>query len=517
MLIMHLQDKIYEECHEIPNAVNKIVLKGIDTEFGGYGVFIELYRGDTLICQCHTAFDVVADCTKAIRYGFLSDFHTVDGLNCEDVSNLRKLHINMVQYYDWSYRHDKLVSDKAVYKDMMGREVDLDTIRRKIDACRTYGMKSIGYGAVYAASGNYYNKHKENAFYTSAGDPFVFINIFYIMNIARDSRWRSHIIEEYARAVSEVGFDGIHMDTYGFPKTAYSYEKKLIRLDEEYPSLIQDTKDRLDKITMDNHLIFNNVGNWPVGSVARAPQDAVYIEVWEPYVSYNHIKQMIEEAKLACGKEQKPIILAAYLAPFRLDTEVRAANAAYLLTAAIVTSGATHLLLGENNAVLTQGYYVDHSFMSDSVSKKMRCYYDFIVQYMELFYDTELKDVSMTHLGWDNMEYHCLYDSWSVDGQSDKVWLTIREKENRKLISLINLCGNDNEWNRGKETPPKINKLGLQVQIDKPIRGIYYASPDYCDGRAKEIDYSTISTDRGYVVQFEVPDLDIWCTVWIDF
>jgi dextranase len=51
--------------------------------------------------------------------------------------------------------------------------------------------------------------------------------------------------------------------------------------------LIEDTKARLNEITLENHQIFNNVGNWPVKSVAKVPLDAVYIEVWEPNREYH--------------------------------------------------------------------------------------------------------------------------------------------------------------------------------------------------------------------------------------
>jgi dextranase len=338
------------------------------------------------------------------------------------------------------------------------------------------------------------------------------------MNVERDCGWRGHIIEEYAKAISNLSFDGIHMDTYGFPKTAYSYQqKRLIKLEEQYPTLIEDTKARLNEITCDNHLIFNNVGNWPVGKVAVSPQDAVYIEVWEPYCRYYHIKQIIRDAKRDC-KNQKPVILAAYLAPFRTDTKERAANAAYLLTASITANGAYHLLIGEENAVLTQGYYVDHSIIESSVSVKLRSYYDFIVQYMELFYDPELTDVSMTHVGWDNTEYRCPHDQWSVDADPEKVWFVFREKEDRKLISLINLCGNEeNEWNRGKENPTLQQAIQLQVQIDRPVKGIYFISPDCDYGKAKTLSYRNIKTDRGMAVLFEVPYLEFWSNVWLDF
>jgi dextranase len=517
LTITHLQNKIHNESYHLYDSRNEITMPGMDTDFGGYGVEIMVYYKSELLGRSYTAFDVVSECSRSIRYGFLSDFDSVDGTECEDVSNLRKFHINMIQYYDWSYRHDDFVGKEMIYKDMMGRQVDRNTVKIKIAACKKYGIKSLGYGAVYAASKGFYEEHKESGLYTSSGEPLVFIDTFYIMNVSNKSNWREHIIGEYAKAVSEVGFDGIHMDTYGFPKTAYSYhQQELIQLAEEYPSLIEDTKKRLDEVTPENHLIFNNVGNWPVSTVVNTPQDAVYIEVWEPYVKYSHIKQIIREA----ARERlgnKPIILAAYLAPFREDTPEKAVIAALLLTAAVTVNGAYNLLLGENNAVLTQGYYVDHSFLQEAASEKLRSYYDFLVQYMELFYDDKLKDVSMTHIGWDNTEYRCLTEPWSVDGEAEKIWITVREKESRKLISFINLCGNpDNNWNAGKEQPIIREDIKMEVQIDKEVKGVYFLSPDMDHGKLQEICYEKINSDRGWKIQFMVPKLEIWSNIWVD-
>ena len=546
LTVTRLEKTVSEHIVALHEGINRVVLEGFEAEFAGYGAVLRLISheglkntallveppvqenallADTAI-ECYTAFDVVSDCTKAIRYGFLSDFHTDDGNNHEDVSNLRKFHINMIQYYDWAYRHDDLVAKESVYRDLMGKETDLETVKKKIAACHSYGIKAIGYGAIYAASRDFYDEHRDWGLYNSAGDPLVFIDTFYLMNVAKTSPWRQHIIREYAKAISEVGFDGIHMDTYGFPKTAFfSQNKQSIRLEEEYPSLIEETKKRLveeakkrpEEETKENYLIFNNVGNWPVGAVAAAPQAAVYIEVWNPYTRYEHIRQIIWDAKREC-KGNKPIILAAYLEPFRTDTLEQAANAAYLLTAAITANGAYHLLLGEENGVLTQGYYVDYSAITPEVSEKLRGYYDFIVQYMELFYDPELIDVSMTHMGWDNTEYRCLHPNWSVTAEPDSIWLTIREKEYRKVITLINLCGNQESiWNRGKKQPELQNNILLQVQIDYSVKGLYYISPEDQHGKVQSLPYDVIKTDRGWVIEFIVPQLSYWSSVWIDF
>ena len=86
-------------------------------------------------CRCdvylETAFDIAEDMNASLRYGFLSDFGERD-IDSEAVSWLRKLHINVIQYYDWSYRHDDLVSKEQQYTDMMGKKISMDTVRKKI-------------------------------------------------------------------------------------------------------------------------------------------------------------------------------------------------------------------------------------------------------------------------------------------------------------------------------------------------------------------------------------------------
>lgn len=511
--IYHLDEKVF--IHRLPaEQIMSFILEGFPYEFAGFGAELSVLNNGIEIASAKTAFDVVTRHSQMIRYGFLSDFGSEEN-EYTDVETLRKFHINMVQYYDWSYRHDDLVSSENQYSDMMGRQVDLKTVKTKIDACRRFGIKSLGYGAVYAASRTFYEKHPDWALYTAAGDPFVFIDTFYLMNVAENSPWHNHIINEYAKAVSQVGFDGIHMDTYGFPKTAFSSAKEIIRLDEQYPHLIEDTKKRLNQIQTDNHLIFNNVGNWPVQSVADTEQDAIYIEVWEPYVQYSHIKQIILEAERSCRNE-KQVILAAYLAPFRTDTPERALNAALLLTAAIAANGATHLLLGEKNGVLTQGYYVDHSVMTERQSRGLRNYYDFLVRYTELLYDKSLKDVSFSHIGWDNTEYRCLTHSWSPDGKIDTLWLTIRENEKLKCINIINLFGCENDvWNQGKNTPVSQGEVAFEVQMDRAVKGIFFASPDRENCGSQRLDYKLKHTDRGITAQFSAPYVDCWSMVYI--
>ena len=518
--------QMYDDCIPIQAGC-------FQSEFAGYGA--ELWKkgtGDARLteefCIASTSFDVVDKPSRSIRYGFLSDFDSRDGDDGGDLDFLRKYHINMIQFYDWSFRHDSLVPKEDIYEDMMGKRKDFGVIRKKMEEARRMGMKTLGYGAVYAASESYYREHPEQALYTSCGEPFRFIDIFYIMNIKNNNPWHYHIIEEYAEAVKKAGFDGIHMDTYGFPKTAFSMDKERTELQKEFPGLIQDTKERLSQEPGEHYLIFNNVGNWPVGAAAAAPVDAVYIEVWPPYERYHHIREIIREAKSACGKA-KPVILAAYLEPFRTSggkeppVEEKAGYSARILTAAIVSLGASHLLMGEDGCVLTQGYYPDYTRMSETLKAQMRSYYDFLIRYMNLFYCEEMQEVTMTHMGWDNYEYQCGFPC-SGDGMADRIWMIAREGGKEKSISLINLCGcGDDCWNKGKNRPEVQKELELTVLTDGETEGVYIASPDgetTGDGSGigaamKPLAYTCFETDRGKFIRFTVPVLYVWALVYI--
>ncbi|OUS77946.1 hypothetical protein B1748_04020 [Paenibacillus sp. MY03] len=502
------------------------------TDFAGYGADAELMEaaagpagadavpaGETYASQSvsrmSTAFDVVSDWRRAARYGFLSDFGPEEAGDDGDIRWMSKLHVNLVQFYDWMYRHDDLVSGEAAYTDLMGRVVSRGVVEEKITLCHEHGMKAIAYGAVYAASKPFAERHPDWRLYTGAGEPFDFIGIFNIMNIARDCPWHGHIVGEYRKAVEVLDFDGIHMDTYGFPKTGWSRldgRPRLERLAEQFPALIESTREALAPLKDDICLIFNNVGNWPVDTVASASQDAIYVEVWKPYERYHHLRDIIAWAKHLSGG--KNIILAAYLKPFREVGPLGEDGAEHgfrLLNAVVTAHGASHLLHGENGGVLTQGYYVDHSKLRGGFLRTVREYADFSVRYGHLLNAPGLRDVSMTHADGDNLEYAFEGFHYSTYGEAGKTWTIIRENEQLKQIHFVNLASaTDDLWNEAKEQPTPVVGRIVRIEVADAPASVLLASPDSNGGRPVAIDYRLEKTDRGNVAVMALPPLRCW-------
>ena len=229
--ISHLERDVIAGSLPVSKPEQELVLPSLKA--GGYGVEIKLYQKDRLLIKLNTAVNVGG---SIVRYGFLCDFEKSES---DAVSALAGYHITHVQFYDWSWKHDSLVAPQDEYQDMMGKHNSLPAIRKRIYECHQHGMTAMAYGAVYAACRAFQEAHPDWGLYGAGRQPLIFINTFYYMDI--DSPWRDHLIGEYLKAVTEVGFDGIHMDTYGEPKTAFTRngEKRFLR--DGFPALIRDT------------------------------------------------------------------------------------------------------------------------------------------------------------------------------------------------------------------------------------------------------------------------------------
>ena len=468
---------------------------------GGYGAEVTLYHGEIFLMKLNTAINA-GGCT--VRYGFLCDFQEKES---DAVSILAKYHITHVQFYDWSWRHDSLLAPKDEYLDMMGKHNSLPAIRNRIADCHRRGMLAMAYGAVYAASREFRDLHPSWGLYGATGKPLVFINTFYYMDV--DSPWRKHLIHEYLKAIQEVGFDGIHMDTYGEPKTAFTQDGERKFLAKSFPELIEDADTAMIKNGIQPHLIFNNVGTWPAERTRDCLQDAVYMELWPPLDRYHHLRAAIQKAG------NHPVVLAAYPAAFRTDKPERALYSQLLLSFAIAIQGATQLFFGEKNAVVTQGYYSDYTRLTEEQAARIRSYEDFFVRYSNLLYDRSLKDVTYTHFGGDNIEYRAEIPC-SADGDPGTVWITIREDEKRKLIGFVNLFGiQDDYWNTGKSMPKPQHDITFHFLADHKPAAIWYASPDQDFGNPLQLTYIALPHQYGLDISFTIPSLFCCGLIWV--
>ncbi len=499
--VYHLEEKVFSIPFVVEEGSSELLLGKFD--IGGY----EVRCSDKL-----TAFDVLENSSSAPRYGFVSHFTSLDF--DKGISQMNKLHLTLIQFYDWMYRHHELVPRERFFIDPMKRKVDSEIIEKKIEAVQRYNMKAIAYGAMYGAEEEYYNDDRDDLMMFNDDKEIIFIDIIGMMDISSNTKWRKHIINEFSKTISDMNFDGIHIDQYGFPKYAKSYRNNYIDLAKEIPTFIDDTIDATKDIKDEVIIDFNYVNNWPIDTISKSKQDFSYIEVWDPNDKYNDLARIITEAKLHSGN--RPVVIAAYIHSFQDEIEMTNKEmSALLVMATVYSQGAYPLLFGEENGILSDPYYVNYSKYNDEFFKVARQYQDFIVKYKELLF-ADYRDITYTFANGINEEVVVKQYNTSSDFKENTIALKLYEKDKVKMIHMINLLDQDNNiWNVGKSKSRLVKNITVNYLVYGNVEAIYFASPDCNDGTLVELDFDYVKHEQGKAITFNIPTLNVWSMVYI--
>jgi dextranase len=462
---------------------------------GGYGVEAS---------AATSALDVLVDPLSRPRYGFVSHYEA-DRETAGVAENIRRLHLNAVQFYDWMYRHADLMPPQDEFEDALGRPISLDTVRRLAAAVREAGSLPLAYAAVYAAGREEWPRWVDDGLYRADGSPWTLGEDF-LWNVDPTSeRWLDHFAADLERALA-LGYAGFHLDQYGAPKKALRRDGTEVDLAEAFPALIDALAGRLPNA----RLIFNNVNDFPVWSTAPAKQNAVYIEVWPPHDRLGHLAELVAKARLLAP--EKAVILAAYLSCYAGD-ELAASAAERLQLATVFSHGGTTLLHGEERGALTEAYYVRHKELGPESSESARGYYDFAVRYGDLLFDREAVDVTRMSVAGVNREV-TIEASVAVvtDCVPGALWTRVVRTSQGLLVSLIDLSTQvDDLWDAPKRAPVRLG--GVRVGVERARRSApRFLTADPEDSPSLQ---RLESTEVGRYDVVELPAFCNWCLLWI--
>lgn len=389
-----------------------------------------------------TAFDVLDQWTDAPRYGYLFDFRP-DRADY-DLDPLLALHVNGIQFYDWLYRHDTLLPPADEFSDPLGRPQSLATVRRLIDEAHERGLAAMPYTAIYAASPPFAVAHPGWCLYDASGEVYDFANGFLkIMNPA--SGWSAHLAEQCAAVLAALPFDGIHLDQYGEPQSGFDSTGQPVNL----PSALRGAIEQVRTATpADKTVLFNLVHNWPLESVASAPLDFLYCELWPPMTTLGDLARVANQNRAASGG-RIPVV-AVYVDP-AYETTVA------MVQAVLLASGASHLAHGEDGLYLSDPYFPKAQRPSAALAAHLQRLADFGVAYEEL-------------LGFS--------EEASVEVQtSAPLWAIARQAGRRLALHLLN-AKPDEGWNTDLPEREPISDVRLSLTVDGPVARIWCDSPD---------------------------------------
>lgn len=504
--VSHLGDRVTRMSVELAAGRTRVSLGQLPA--GAYGVLL-----NTAAASVTTAVEVLDGRVARPRYGFLARFEPGRS-DVEDViDSLRAFHLTLVQFYDWMYRHARLLpppqslTETGEFEDALGRRQSLDTVRRLVGAVHEAGASAIGYAAVYGAGDDYALEHPDQVLHHRDGTPWGLADFLTIMDVRPGSGWTRHIVAEMAQAVREVPFDGLHLDQYGNPKVALSATGETVDLAQALPAFVDVVRSALPEAT----LIFNNVNDFPTRQSARADQDVTYIEVWPPHETYADLVELVGRAQAAAPG--RPVVLAAYLAPYADQSGRPELAAATLALSTVWAAGGQYLLFGEDSAVLVDPYYPRHTVLPQEAVTTLRRYADFSVALGDVLFDPQADEITGGVVGGDD-------DDVVVDGvqlshrpRSGAVWVRVsRLPEGRLVVQLVDYRDqSDGRWNAPRTKPAQLDTVVLRVRVVSVRPRVRFGTP--ADGPVlRDLDLA----DKGDTVRVAVPPFDTWAVLLVD-
>jgi dextranase len=499
LVLLHLGTEV----SRVPATGGALVDLGL-LPAGGFGIE---WRDRGGAVQARTAVDVRSDPASRLRYGFTVDF-TPDRDTAGLVETVRRLHLTGIQFYDWAYRHADLLGGGAEYLDPLGQPIARDTVRRLAAAVQSAGAAALGYAAVYAVGNDEWAHWQHDALLRADGTPYSLGDFLRIVDPAADD-WLAHFTADLAVSMTSIGFDGFHLDQYGYPKTARRADGAVVDVATSFARMIAAARTALPSA----RLVFNQVNDFPVWATGRSPQDAVYIEPWEPQTTLGSLAALVDRAKAAGGA--RPVVLAAYQHVYDTADAASSDRATALTMATLFSHGATQLLAGEADRILVDPYYVRNHRADPSTMDLLRRWYDFAVEHDELLFESGIVDVTAAYAGPYNDDLDVTYPEAAVSTgcRTGAVWRRITKAGDRLMLHLINLTGQEDElWDAPRQPFGDTGDGALRI---RPVAGavprVRVADPD---GAPRLVDVPVhLGAD---VATATLPPLAAWQLVVVD-
>ena len=339
------------------------------------------------------------------------------------------------------------------------------------------------YLAIYAASADFWRAHPDWALYDAEHKLIPFgENFLGIMNPTADGPWHAHLLAECQKVLSQLPFDGLHIDQYGEPKTGYDEKMREVDLAQAFVDFIKSAADQHPGCPV----LFNAVGNWPIESLAASETAFNYIEVWPPDVHYLDLAKIVRNARKLSG--EKPVVIALYMPASREINHL-------LADALIFSAGGTRIELGEDGRLLIDPYFPKHEAMSEQLDGALRKRLDFMVRYEE-WVGPLIKESQPKALN-----------------KPAGIEAYYRKTKKGASLSLVNLGGDSGLcWNEEHGAPVESGSFELEIGLCFDAVRVWMVDPDDGMQDATPLEFQL----EGGITRVKVPSLKMWGVLFFE-
>lgn len=430
----------------------------------GYGLQLRLGPANRPPVVADAAVEALDGWWESPRHAALTAF-TDPGRTAAAVTALRDWHVTVIQAYDWMYRHYRYLPPRAkgqrvqTFTDTLGRTVSLAAVRAGIRAGHRAGIATLAYGSIYGAEREHVDRHPDDRVFDATGTALSLGETFFINDIRPGRSWRTRLLRQYATALRVLGFDGIHMDTYGRPHHAVGADGGAIDFAALAPGLIAEAAARVEAVQPGGRVLFNCVEGFPLETVAGAPAAALYLELWPPDERYVDIVRWIDRAR-RLGRD-RAVVIAAYLSCLRAsggNARARggAVEAVVLLTSVIAAAGAFHHVLADGGRVLVEGYYPEARPLRILEARELRAAWRFSARHVQYLADPSARKKPIAGLAVTDRAGVAV--PLSEEPIAGSVWVrAVRLSDGTRVVQLLDLRNQPSDrWDALRAPSPRV-------------------------------------------------------------
>jgi dextranase len=372
---------------------------------------------------------------------------------------LRELRCTVVQVYDWMESYSAPLATTASYHDPLGRPIERGALEDLIGAIKASGAVAQAYAPVCAADEAFASAHRDWLLYRNDGAPESLGNLLQIMDPASEL-WQQYWIDNYGHAVDVLGFNGFHLDTYGYPRNALDASGNHVPVESGYAEFVTAVRAARPR----DVISFNQVNGVPREFIAPVPPGFRYSEVWPPNEKWRHLEGLLQRS--AGTGDTKGATLAIY-PPVWEGERTAALRTAVLSEAVLTTLGANALLWGDQDGVLCHPYYVNHEQLDEAEKSVALTWHRFGLRCRDLF--KVGVDTSWYELSDENASVVVTWQGpTSPEPVEKSLFARVVRDDKVVAVSLLDLTGSaDGSWH-SRTAPGTCGEVDVTILVDVP-------------------------------------------------
>ncbi len=389
----------------------------------------------------------------------------------------RTLRSTVVQVYDWMASYTEPLGPTTGWKDPSNRPVSFDALRGLAIGLRTQGTVAHAYVPIYAVGHDFAAEHPEMLMYEDDGEAIRFMDQIVLANPGCEA-WQRHFVTSYGAAAEAIGFDGFHIDTYGYPRVAFDADGHAINMRDAYESFLRFARDAWPHTLTS----FNQVNGVPSGAVLPPGPSFRYCEVWPPNDEWRHFEGLLDRSSGNAGRLESRAVRTALRGSIAcyppvwdigdaggVEGSAREASLRTVVTTEAIATmlGASALIYGDKGAALCDPYYPKHAPLSADELEEVTAWRHFALRCRDLFSDGE--DTSWYEIGDENGSVGVIAtEPVRPEPVAGSLFARVVHATDIVTVGVLDLTGSEHgEWSE-PTAHGSVSDVTIRVLVDHP-------------------------------------------------